>query len=257
MTDETAPAAAPRLGWRDIGAALRFPARRGPLRLLALAALGLTVKPLADRLLALWPPLQAGLATPAALAWGVLGLGALAVLPRYFGGIVRGQQDPPLRPGLAQPQTLVLPALKMAAVALWSFLPLVLYLATVGDRAPRPSVALALLAIASFYLPMALLRQVITARLWPALLPSNVIDPVAKTFRNYWPLWLLTLLVTLFLAGSVLLARVPVIGPTLAVFAGLYLLCFAMHVLARFYRLERGRLAFAQDDNAISPAPAP
>ena len=72
-----------------------------------------------------------------------------------------------------------------------------------------------------------------------------MIEPIVKTFPVYWRVWLLMLAVTLFLPGSALLSWIPVAGPTLATFVGLYLFNAAMHALGRFYRLEREKLNWA------------
>ncbi len=212
-------------------------------------ALCLTAKPLGDGLLGPWPPLQAGMQTPLKLAWGVLGLYALLLLPDYFGGIVRraaqGSDETPPPPKLSALQSMVVPALKMTVVVLWSFLPLVLYLAALGpDQRPSLTLALVLLAVASGYLPMSLLMHVMTGKLWHPLLPSNVIDPIVRTFASYWRVWLLMSAVLLLLIGIVALSRIPVAGPTLATFAGLFLLAGVMHALGHFYRMEQGKLTW-------------
>jgi hypothetical protein len=251
MPDEITQQAPPRLSWRAIGTALRYPAQRGPLLFLALMALCLTVKPLGDGLLGRWPPLLAGMQTPLKLAWGVLGLGALLMLPNFFSGIVRrvgqGNDEAPDQPQLSQLQSMIMPALKMIIVVLWSFLPLVLYWAALRpDQRPSPTLVLVLLAVANWYLPMSLLLQVMTGELWPSLLPSNVIDSIVRTFASYGRVWLLMLATTLLLMGSVLLSLIPVAGPTLATFGGLYLLTSALHALGRFYRLEKETLGWGK-----------
>jgi hypothetical protein len=247
MPDDIIQQAPVHLGWHDIGIALRYPARRGPLLFLASMALCLTIKPLGDALLGPWPRALAGMQTPLKLAWGLLGLGSLLLLPNYVSGIIRcaarGADGAPNHPKLAQLQSMVMPALKMTVVVLWSFLPLALYMAALGPN-QRPSLALALvlLAVAGGYLPMSLLMHVMTGKLWHALLPSNVIDSIVKSFASYGLVWLLMSAVMLLLIGSVALSRVPVAGPILATFTGLYLLCCAMHALGRFYRAEEKNL---------------
>jgi hypothetical protein len=251
MTDiiDTGASASPELQsgfWRDALEALRYPARgKAPLFLLVMA-LCLTVKPVADRLLG--SGLSTLLRAPLLALSGVLGLAALVLLPAFYIDIVKrtaaGGQGSPGWPGLSDPAALAGSALKAYTVLIWSFLPLLLYMLGLENGTAIPSLLLvaALFIISFLYLPMALLRLITTDKLWPCLLPSNVIDPVVRTFRSYWRLPLLMLAIGLFMTVSALLTRIPVIGPAIAVFCGLYLYACMMNALGRFYRLEQKRL---------------
>ncbi|MCU0606181.1 MAG: hypothetical protein MUF78_01850 [Candidatus Edwardsbacteria bacterium] len=240
-----ASTAAPRSGfWAESLDALRYPLRPRTLLFLAAAALGLTVKPLVAGLLG--PGLAQTLQTPLVAVAGVTGLAALVLLPQFFVDIIRrsaaGEDAAPAWPGFPDPAALLARSLKMVAVLLWPLLPLLLYAAALGDRRPSIAAVAALLALAALYLPMSLLRLAVTGRLWPSLLPSNVIEPVVASFRRSWKIWLATLAVLLYLPASALPARIPVAGPTIAVLAGLYCWSCLMRALGRFYGGERERL---------------
>ena len=232
--------------WRGTLDTVLYPARgRMPLFLLVMA-LCLTVKPLADSLLG--PALAVRLRAPLLALSGVLGLAALVLMPAFYNAIVKrsaaDEQGSPGWPGLSDPAALAAAALKVYAVVIWSFLPLLIYLLTLEKTKSAPSLPLVLTlsVLACLYLPMALLLLIMLGKLWPCLLPSNVIDPVVRTFATYWRLRLMMLAGGLFLPVSALLARIPVIGPAIAVFCGLYLYTCMMNALGRFYRLEQKRL---------------
>ncbi|MDI6739669.1 MAG: hypothetical protein QME74_04820 [Candidatus Edwardsbacteria bacterium] len=248
ITDTGAPTPQePQPGfWHGVLDTLRYPARRDTLLFLGAAAVCLAFKPLSDGLLG--PALSQSLRAPLLAVAGVAGLAALVLLPEFFSAIVKrsaaGEQYSPGWPGLSDSAALMGTALKVYAVVIWSLLPLLIYRLSLEKAATTPSVPLvaALGAISFLYLPMALLLLIMSGKLWPCLLPSNVIDPVVRTFSSYWRVWLLMLAVTLFLPGSYLLARIPLVGPTLATFGGLYLFSCAMYALGRFCRLEQKKL---------------
>lgn len=240
-----APTAAPRSGfWRGTMDALRYPLRPRTLLFLGAAALGLTFKPLVGGLLG--PALALTLRAPLLAVAGVTGLAALVLLPQFSVDVIRrsaaGEDAAPDWPGLADPAALLAQSLKTMAVLLWPLLPLLLYAATLGGRRPSFAVVIALLALAALYLPMALLRLAVTGRLWPSLLPSNVVEPVVATFRRYWRIWLAALAALLYLPASALPAGIPVVGPAIAAFIGLYLWSCLMRALGRFHCDERERL---------------
>lgn len=234
--------------WKDMKAVLLYPASREALLMLGMAALFLTAKQILDGLLEFTPGLKTILSVPVFAVSGILGIAMLAMLPSFFISVTRraadGKPGVPDWPGFYDLFALAGAALKLFAVTAWSFLPLLLYLLSLdkGKTAPSAPLAAVLFVIASFYLPMALLLLIMSDKLWPCLLPSNVIDPVVRTFRSYWRLWLMMLACGLFLPVSALLVRIPVIGPAIAVFCGLYLYACIMHALGRFYRLERKKL---------------
>lgn len=230
--------------WRGTLDALRYPLRPRPLLFLAAAALGLTLKPLADGLLG--PALAQTLRTPLLAVAGVTGLAALVLLPQFFIDIIQrgaaGDDAAPGRPGLYDPAALLVQSLKTMAVLLWPLLPLVLYAAALGSGRPSPPLVIALYSLAALYLPMSLLRLAVTGKLWPSLLPSNVIEPIVAAFRGYWRIWLAALAVLLLFGASALLALVPVAGPTVAAFLDLCVWACLMRALGRFYGEQRERL---------------
>ena len=246
MTDDNRQQDHPHLSWRDIGAALRYPARRQALSFLAASALGLTITPLAGALLG---PATHQAARAALLALsGASGLAALVMLPSFLVTVIKrsaaGGAGCPGWPQLADPGALAGTAFKTYAVTAWSSLPAALYLLSLDHPGAGPSLPLlaVLCALTGIYLPMSLLRLAITGKLWPSLLPSNVIDPIVRTFSSYWMLCLLALAGALSLPALLLLARLPAIGPSLATFGWLYLSAAAMATLGGFYRAARGRL---------------
>lgn len=228
---------------------LRYPARVRPLLFFGIASVCLTIgiqtavtaSPASRRVI---PSLVMALS-------GMLGLSALLVLPPFLVSIVNrtaaGEWQCPGRLRLSDPAGLAVSALKFYAAVAWSLLPLLIYLASLDAGRLKPAMppAAALGALACLYLPMSLLRVSVTGKLWQSLLPSNVIEPIVRTFPRYWLVWLAALGLALYLPLSFPLSRLPVVGPALTMFCGLYLCAAWMHGLGRFLRSERERLGWA------------
>ncbi len=234
--------------WKELGAILRYPAAPGALMMLAAAAFGLSLGRMFEDLMRLVPWFKI-LSVPAFMAGGLAWFVMAAILPGFFQTIVWntaiGKDDFPSWPGFADPWSqVVLPTIKSLLVLMWSFLPLSLVLTAAVRTHARPYLwpLLISLAYGCFYFPMAFLMTSISGKLWPSLLPSNVVEAGAKTGGTYIRLvalfWLLVLPSILMTA----LWPVPFIGALIPAFVWLYCWAAAMRLLGRFYRLEAGRL---------------
>jgi hypothetical protein len=236
--------------WRDLKRIFLFPATQEGLMMLALASACLTIRQLFDGLFLLVPALSLILGLAVFVASGVAGMFTLLLLPSFFLSIAWrasfGKPGFPDWPSFSDFFGMLAPSLKMLAVGLWSYLPLVIYLsATVRfSHAPSPLLSGLLLLLGCAYFPMALLLFVITGKLWPSLLVSNIVQPIVLTFSSYWKLVLLLIACSMAFPLCGLIGRVPGVGATLAVFCGLYATACIMHLLGRFYRLEGKRLTW-------------
>jgi hypothetical protein len=124
-------------------AVLLYPASRDALLMLGMAALALTAKQILDGLLEITSGLKSILSVPVFSIAGILGVVMLALLPSFFMSITRraaaGKPGIPDWPGVHDLFALAGAALKLVAVVVWSFLPLLLYMAAVNDGRLHPS----------------------------------------------------------------------------------------------------------------------
>lgn len=234
--------------WRELGSIILYPAAAGAPMMLAAAAFGLSLGRMLEDLMKMIPIFKV-LSVPAFAIGGLAWFTMAVILPGYFLAIVRetanGKDEFPSWPGFADPWgQVVLPTLKSLLVLMWSFLPLTLVLTAAARSNARPSLVLLLLSLAygCLYFPMAFLMTSISGKLWPSLLPSNVVEAAAKTFRTYAKA---VLLFWLFIIPSILLTvmwPMPLVGSLVPAFAGLYCWAAAMRLLGMFYRLEAVRL---------------
>lgn len=234
--------------WRDLGEVLRYPATRSALMMLAAAAVGLSLGRMLEDLMRLVPWFKI-FSVPAFMAGGLAWFAMTVILPGFARTIVWntaiGQDDFPAWPGFADPfGQVVMPTLKALLVLLWSFLPLTLVLTAAIRSGARPSLTILLLSLAygCLYFPMSFLMTSISGKLWPSLLPSNVVEAVTKSFTSYLKLISLFWVIVIPALISVIMWPLPFLGALVPAIANLYCWAAAMRLLGRFYRLEAGRL---------------
>lgn len=234
--------------WNELGAILRYPAAPEALMMLAAAAVGLSLGRMLEDLMRLVPWFRI-LSVPAFMIGGLAWFAVAVILPGFFRTIVWStaisKDEFPSWPGFADPWgQVVMPTLKSLLILMWSFLPLTLVISAAVRANARPSILLLLLSLVygCLYFPIAFLMASVSGKLWPSLLPSNVVEAVAKTFSTYLKL---VPIFWLFVLPSILLTALwptPFIGALVPAFAGVYCWSAAMRLLGRFYRLEAGRL---------------
>ncbi|GEM_PF-5963752 len=234
--------------WNDLAGVLRYPAAPGALTMLAIGALGLSLGRMFDDLMRLSPWFKI-LSVPAFAIGGLAWFAMVVMLPGLYRTIAWdtaiGRDGFPGWPGFDDPWgQVVLPALKSLLVLMWSFLPLTLVLTAAIRSGARPSPALFILSLAfgCLYFPMAFLKYAISDKLWPSLLPSNVVEAAAKTFSSYIKLVLLFWLFLLPASISLMMWPLPFGGVLVPAFLNLFCWAAAARLLGRFYRLEAGRL---------------
>ncbi len=190
--------------------------------------------------------IKAFLGTPVYLISGLAGFAVLIVMPGYFVKLIKHAEE--AQEGrfywrvLTDVQNAVLlPAFKFILVTFWSFLPVEMYLALlVKNHGSISPVAIILLLLFSLiYFPMALMMMAVTGKTMPSLLPSNVIEPIFKTFKAYFTALLLFWIYFLLPFFALLLWPIPVIGPLVSSFILLYLWTCGMHLLGGFYHKEK------------------
>jgi len=237
--------------WRDLRSVVRYPAQRDGLIMLSFAAAGLSLGRVLEDLGHFLPVVRFVLSVPIFMVSGLAGAAIVVLLPGFLNSIAlrtaRGKDDFPDWPSFSDLFTnMVFPSLKCLAIVIWSFLPLELYLWTaIRNRLTPSAPLLALLAIAGLlFFPMSFLMMVITGRLWAAMLPSNTIEAIAKSLKDYLRLCPLFWLLLLLPAASAVLWRVPILGAPAVMFLTLYCWAAAMHLLGRFYRLEEKKLGW-------------
>ncbi|MDO9391081.1 MAG: hypothetical protein Q7U71_04820 [bacterium] len=236
--------------WRDMKSTLLYPASRQGIFMLGLLAVFFAVGKMFEYLFSavLW---QAPLAMTvmSRIAGGLLGMAMLLVLPGLYASITwrtaLGKTGFPDWPGFGDVfANLIGPALKALAVGLWSFMPLIMTITATAQKKISPSVSLTAftLLLGLLYFPMSFLMMVMSQKLWPSLLPSQVLDSMAKSGRDYLKLCLLFWALLLPSLPALLLWEMPLIGPVVTVFTGLYCWACSMHLLGRFYRYEKDKL---------------
>jgi len=195
------------------------------------------------------PKIQSVLALPVYLISGLAGFAVLIALPGYFVKIIKQADDKNdyifSWRELADVQNAILvPAFKILLVSVWSFLPIEMYLALLvkNQGAPSPLAIIFLLLFSFIYFPMALLMAAVTNKTMPSLLPSNVIEPIFKTFKRYILFLFLFWFVFLLPLFGLLLWPIPFIGPLFSSFVLLYLWSCGMSQLGSFYHKEKERL---------------
>lgn len=183
---------------------------------------------------------------PVYLISGLAGFAVLVIMPGYFIKILKQAGDINNSKfnwlTMADLQNAILvPAFKILLVTVWSFLPIELYLALLvkNHGAISPLAIMVLLIFSFIYFPMALLMMAVTGKTMPSLLPSNVIDPIFKTFKSYIAFLLLFWIIMVLSLISLLLWTIPFIGPLLSSFILLYFLTCSMHLLGSFYYNEK------------------
>jgi hypothetical protein len=234
--------------WRDLKSILLYPANREGLMMLGTASVLFSSFRIFEFLVSVTPwLLPLGMLLLA--AGGVLGLFTVLVLPGFYTAITwrtaLGRQGFPDWPGFSDVfANLLGPALKALVVAAWSFMPFILTLTYTVQKRISPSLSLAVftLLLGLLYFPMSFLMMVMSQKLWPSLLPSQVLDSMVKAGKDYWLLCLFFWLLQLPALAAVLLWPVPLIGAPLAVFTGLYCWACSLHLLGRFYRYEKDKL---------------
>lgn len=186
--------------------------------------------------------IQAILGPPVYLISGLAGFAILIVMPGYFVKLIKHAGE--AQEGrfdwreLADVQNVIMvPAFKFILVTFWSFLPVEMYLALLvrNHGAVSPLAVILLLLFSLIYFPMALLMMASTGKTMPSLLPSNVIEPIFKTFKNYFTTLLLFWIIFLLPFFALLLWSLPVIGPLLFSFILIYLWTCGMKLLGDFY----------------------
>ncbi|MDP2807700.1 MAG: hypothetical protein Q8O74_06135 [bacterium] len=236
--------------WRDMKNTLLYPANRQGLFMLGLLTVFFAIGKMFEYLLSavLW---QAPLAMTIMfrVVGGLLGMAMLLVLPGLYTSITwrtaLGKPGFPAWPSISDVfVNLIGPAIKTLVVTAWSFMPLILALTSTAQKKISPSVSLTVftLLLGLLYFPMSFLMMVMSQKLWPSLLPSQVLDSMAKAGRHYWLLCLMFWLLLLPTLPAALLWPVPVIGPLAVVFTGLYCWACSLHLLGRFYRYEKDKL---------------
>lgn len=236
--------------WRDMKSTLLYPASRQGFFMLGLLAVFFAAGKMFEYLLSavLW---QAPLAMTvmARIVGGLLGMAMLLVLPGLYSSITwrtaLGKAGFPDWPGFGDVfANLIGPALKALAVGLWSFMPLIMTLMATAQKKISPSVSLTVftLLLGMLYLPMSYLMMVMSQKIWPSLLPSQVLDSMAKSGRDYLKLCLLFWALLLPSLPALLLWEIPLIGPVVTVFTGLYCWACSLHLLGRYYRYEKDKL---------------
>jgi len=225
---------------------LRYPATSGLLRPIIIGSFGLSLWQSSQSLFRLFPQLPAYAARTVQALAGLSGFMVLLVTPGMLAGLISGTAKGN-GSGLSgmeisgKMETVVKDSLKAAAIFLWSFLPLEIYLALAvkGGGAPSYGLVGVLVLLGLGYFPMALLMLAVSGRTLPSLLVSNVLEPAARTAGSYagflFPFWTLMLLP---LAG-LQLWPVPFIGPWAACFILLYSWSCAMKLLGEFYLLNK------------------
>lgn len=234
--------------WRDMKSILLYPAQKEGLMMLGLATLFFASGKIFEFLLAVMPLLMIFSIIFFAVG-GILGLAIILVLPGFYTSITwraaLGKPGFPDWPGFSDVFTNLLgPAFKTMAVAVWSFMPLILVLTYTSQNKISPSVSLTVftLLLGLLYFPMSFLMMVMSQKLWPSLLPSQVIDSMVKSGRDYLKLCLLFWALVLPSLPALLLWGIPLIGPVATVFTGLYCWACCLHLLGRFYRYEKDKL---------------
>ena len=234
--------------WLDMKNILLYPVSREGLMMLGIASVLFSSFRIFEFLVSVTPwLLPLGMFLLA--AGGVLGVLTVLVLPEFYTAITwraaLGKPGFPDWPGFSDIFTNLLgPALKVLIVAAWSFMPLLLVLTSTVQKKISPSLSLTVftLLLGLLYFPISFLMMVMSQKLWPSLLPSQVLDSMVKSGKDYWLLCLFFWLLQLPALLGVLLWAVPLIGPPLAVFTGLYCWACSLHLLGRFYRYEKDKL---------------
>lgn len=234
--------------WRDMKSILLYPASREGLMLLGIASLLFSSFRIFEFMVSVTPwLLPLGMFLLA--AGGVLGMLTVLVLPGFYTAITwratLGKPGFPDWPGFSDVFTNLLgPALKSLIVAAWSFMPLLSVVTFTAQKKINPSISLTVftLLLGLLYFPMSFLMMVMSQKLWPSLLPSQVLDSMAKSGRDYLRLCLLFWTLLLPSLPALFLWKIPVIGPVAAVFTGLYCWACSLNLLGRFYRYEKEKL---------------
>lgn len=219
------------------------------LTAISLGSLGLSLWQTIQTLFSLFPSLKGPLGLPFYLISGLAGFAVLTMLPGHFIRMIKetaadGHYRFNWRQWADIQNGLLPPLFKFILICFWSFLPVELYLALAAkNHNPAAFWTAAILAgLSLVYFPMALLLMAVTGKIMPSLLPSNVIEPIFKTFKSYLmfllPFWVVCL--TPFMA--LLLWPIPVIGPLLASFILLYLWTCGMKLLGNFYHMHKDAL---------------
>lgn len=218
-----------------------IPANR-QLAALALGALGLSAWQMAQTLFKIFPEALPLAGLPVYLITGLAGFAVLVALPGHFIRIIKSAGEGKYlvfnwRELIDVQNAIVAPAFKFLLIAFWSFLPVELYLAlsVKNQRTPNPLAIIFLLLFSFIYFPMALLMMAVTNKTMPSLLPSNVLEPIFKTFKKYISFLFFFWIIMLLPLIALLLWPIPFIGPLAASFILLYLWSCGMHLLGGFY----------------------
>lgn len=219
-----------------------FPPTKGFWKPNIAAALGLSLWQMVETVFTIYPSLKNTLGLPLYLMSGLAGFTVLIMLPGHFVRLIKAtavgdrfsvdwRQLTDIQNGL------LTPLFKFILIGFWSFLPVEMYLALASKNHNLPSPwAVSLLAVFGLiYFPMALLMTAVTGKIMPSLLPSNVVEPIFKTFKRYilflFPFWAFSLLPVL----TFILWTIPIVGPFLSSFILIYLWTCAMKLLGEFY----------------------
>lgn len=234
--------------WKDLGRIVLFPAGSEALLRWVLAALALSLGRIFEDLMRLWPSAKI-VSVPLFALGGIAWFFMIILLPGFFRAIVArtagGDDELPPWPSLADFWgEAVLPTVKSLLIFFWSFLPLSLVISAWLRTNVRPSPILVVFSLlfGFLYFPLAFLMFSISGKLWPSLLPSQVVEAAAKTIADYLRLVLIFWMLLLPAGMSLFLWNLPVIGALIPAFVSLYCWAAAMRLLGRFYRLEAGRL---------------
>jgi len=235
--------------WKDLAEILRYPLRPDALMMLSIGALGLSLGRVLEDIFRLLPALRIILGLPAWILGGLAWFTMAIILPGFWRTVVwrtsQGQQDFPSWPSLADPfGDILLPTIKALMILGWSFLPglLVLAPAVRSGQPPAPGLMALTLFWGGAYFPMAFGLFSLSGRMWPSLLPSQVIGAVAKTWSRYLRLWPLFWMLLMPALASIMLWPLPILGAPAMAFINLYCWTAAMRLLGRFLRLTAADL---------------
>lgn len=226
---------------RLLGPALAHPATSGMAPFLALAAFFLSLWQMAASLQQMMPGAPKALIGLLQLAGGLTGFIALLLVPGLIMEAAAGREQRFIMKQIrAGAEKSVKTTVMAAAVTLWSFLPLEIYL-TLQTRSHGPIspwLAGILLLLSLLYFPMALKMLAVSGKLMPSLLVSQVLERMTAAGQAYFgmlPLFWLLLLAPL---PGLLLWKVPLAGPVITSFLVLYIGSCAMFLLGTAFVIK-------------------
>lgn len=239
---------------KSIAGAFKYFCGRKNVVLMIIGAAGLSVWQWVQATSGLFPAMPPVFSVPAKLVSGLAGFSVLLVMPGIYMRVIsaasRGVDEPVDWRALADVQKNIMePCFRAALVVLWSFLPLEMYLAVVMQKqgTASPWAVLILMSFSLFYFPMALMMAAATGKVMPSLLPSNVLEPIFRSFKEYLVLLLLFWPTMILPMAGLMLWPAAVIGPLAASFVLLLFWACGMHLLGTFNGRERDKSGENED----------